>query len=202
MLTPVRWISARRLGPGGRALALAVSLGLVAAGVAGCGASAAEGAGGTSGPAEGGFGWFAYSDPDSVAGQELGTPVDAVERAGLRLPDHASWQRVETRSFTGFTESYLFVFQVDAATAAGLCGHHGLPGAGPVPADQSDIRMSMDDPSVSAGSRWCQGTSPTDPRWSRRVLIDAGNPATVHLSLQRRDPTPGPSTPASVVTAK
>ena len=99
-------------------------------------------------------------------------------------------QKVETQSFTGFAESYLFVFEVDAAAAAGFCTQDGLGGPRRVTADRTAVNAGMGGPPVTAGSRWCEGTSPTDPRWCRHVLIDAGDPATVHLSLQRTGPMP------------
>ena len=181
----------------GRASALALLLAFTTAAVAGCGAAVPGGAGSTQLSSEGGFGWFAYGDPAAPGGRELGTPADAVERAGLRLPDRASVQEVETQSFTEFAESYVFVFQVDAAAAAAFCAQDGLGGARPVPADRSAVHVSMGDLQVTAGSRWCEGTASGDPRWSRHVLIDAGDPATVHLSLQRTGSLPVTATPGA-----
>ena len=174
--------------------ALALVLAITVAAAAGCGTARPGGAGEPPPPSEGGFGWFAYGTQATPGGTEPGTPVDAVERAGLRLPQHANMQAVGTQPSAGFAESYLFVFQVDAAAAAGFCTQDGLGGARQVPADRTAAKASLGDPPVTAGSRWCEGTSPADPRWSRHVLIDAGDPATVHLSLQRTGPTAGPAT--------
>jgi hypothetical protein len=165
--------------------AVALVLAITAAAAAGCGTARSGAAGASPAPSEGGFGWFAYDDPNTAGASELATPVDAAERAGLRLPEHASVQKVETQPATGFAESYLFVFQAGAAAAAGICTQDGLGGPRAVPADRTVVNESMGRPPVTAASLWCEGTSPTDPRWSRRVLIDPGDPATVHLLLQR-----------------
>jgi hypothetical protein len=178
-----------------RAAAGALVLAITAAAAAGCGTARSGAAGATPAPSEGGFGWFAYGDSNAAGASEPGTPVDAVERAGLRLSEHANMQQVATQSVSGLAESYLFVFQAGAAAAAGICSQDGLGGLRAVPADRMVLSVNMGSPPVTAGSRWCEGTSPTDPRWTRRVLIDAGDPATVHLLLQRTGPVPDGATP-------
>ena len=170
----------------GRARHLASALVCVAtaATVAGC-ATANQPAGSTTTLPDGGFGWFAYSPicPTDASGRPIGT---AIERSGLTLPATAKVQRVETQDGPTGTEHYLFVFEVDRATATAFCDHGGLGGAVTVPDDVSDdVMLSLGHPRVTDGSRWCASTSATEPAWSRYALLDPGDPATVHLALQR-----------------
>lgn len=164
----------------------AVSAGAVLAITAGCGTAGLPTGSTTTVPSVE-FGWFAYGDPSATdaSGLPNGTPVDAVERAGLTLPANAKVQRVETQSLDGRAESYLFVFDVDPATAVAFCRQDGLGGARQVTALPSNAAASLGDVALTDGSRWCQSASPKDARWSRYVLIDDGDPARVHLSLQR-----------------
>lgn len=173
------------------AAAAAATLALAACGTP---PAATPSAGGTAPSTGDSYGWFAYAgtrtgDTVGVAGEHgIPGPVDALERADLRLPDHADVRQVATQTFTGSAESYLFVFRVSAADAVDFCGQGGLGGAGPVPAIPQAVAEALDHPAVTAGSRWCAGPAPTDPRWSRYAVIVPGaqdGPTTVHLLLQR-----------------
>lgn len=151
--------------------------------IAGCGTVDLEGGAGgsTTTPPTVEYGWFSFN----TLGSPDGTPVDAVERAGLQLPGDAKVQRVETQAFDGYAESYLFVFQLGPASAAAFCYQDGLGGARKVTTLPSAANLSMGNPRVTGNSRWCGSAAPNDPSWSRYVLINGGDPATVHLSLQR-----------------
>lgn len=140
------------------------------------------------------YGWFAYagtSTGDIVGvGGEHGVPgpVDAVERADLRLPAHADVRQVSTQTFTGYAESYLFVFRLPDADAVAFCDQGGLGGARLAPNISGEIAEGLGHPAVTTRSRWCASPAPTDPRWSRYAVIVAGAPgapATVHLLLRR-----------------
>ncbi len=141
----------------------------------------------------GSYGWFAYEPATADAsGTPISPPaeafVDPIARSGLSLPDSAHVQSVEGQAAATGAERYLFVFEVDRATAATFCQQGGLGGAGPVPSAAGTVLTSMGNPPVTGSSRWCAGTSPTDPTWARYVLLDAGDPTTVHLSLHRDTP--------------
>lgn len=160
-----------------------------AAAVAGCGTPNQPGGSTTAVPDGGvGFGWFAYAPlgATDASGRPVGTPVDAVERSGLRLPATATVTEVGTHGGPIGTESYLFAFRVDRSTATAFCEQGGLGGAVAVPRDVSDdVMAALGSPRVTEGSRWCASTSTTHPAWSRYALVDPGDPTTVHLALQR-----------------
>ncbi|GAA5021569.1 hypothetical protein GCM10023258_11050 [Terrabacter aeriphilus] len=160
--------------------------------LAGCGSGASPGAGGNSTPvpSAGGYGWVAFDPPPGATGASgarlvAHTPPDALELAGLRLPDGAEVQRVETQAPAMKAESFLFVVRADRASAEAVCDEAGLGGARVVASIPGDAAASMVDPVVGPGSRWCSRADTTGDRWEGYVLIAPGDPATVQISVQR-----------------
>ncbi|NUQ32973.1 MAG: hypothetical protein HOP99_09205 [Dermatophilaceae bacterium] len=177
---------------------VAAAAGALVIALAGCGTARTATLGGapagapTDQPSGTAYGWFAYAG--TATGEPVGGdhgipgPVDALERADLRLPDHADVRRVVTQTSAGYAESYLFVFRVPAAEADDFCSQGGLGGARPVSSIPEAVAEDLDHPAVTARSRWCAGPAPTDARWSRYAVIvpgAGGDPATTHLLLQR-----------------
>lgn len=166
--------------------------GVGAALLAGCGSGASPGAGGDSTPvpSAGGYGWVAFDPPPGAtdaSGARLvaHTPPDALELAGLRLPDGADVRQVATQAVEGKAESFLFVVRTDRASAEGVCDQAALGGARVVASIPGDAAASMVDPVVGPASRWCARADTTGDRWERYVLIAPDDPATVQISVQR-----------------
>jgi hypothetical protein len=130
----------------------------------------------TTGPAE--FGWLV---PAGVP-----TPVEMLDRAGIRLPAAADFTQTATQVLDERNLAYLFVFRVDPRTAYALCDQAGLGGARNPTGIPAPAKASIGEAPFTDGSRWCEGAAPNDPRVFRYVLIEPGTPATVHLSIQLR----------------
>lgn len=158
--------------------------------LAGCGSSPGAGGDSTPVPSAGGYGWVAFDPPpgatDSSGARLVAhTPPDALELAGLRLPDGADVRQVATQTVEGKAESFLFVVRTDRAAAEAVCDQAGLGGARVVDSIPGDAAASMVDPVVGPASRWCSRADTTGDRWERYVLIAPGDPATVQISVQR-----------------
>ena len=125
-----------------------------------------------------GFGWFG---PVLTSGN----PGDAVERAGLVWPAGAVVNRTEYLGLKGRAEAYVFTFTVDAVAADALCQQEGFGGPGPAVAIPAPARGSLGGLPLTSRSRWCEGSPPGDPKWLRYLLVDGGDPTTVHLALER-----------------
>lgn len=146
-------------------------------GAAGCGlvSQAAEQAT-TTVPA--GFGW--------VVPAGVPSPVEMLNRAGIRLPAAADFTQTATEALDERNLTYLFVFRVDPQTAYALCDQAGLGGARSPKGIPAPAKARIGEAPVTDGSRWCEGAAPNDPSVFRYVLIEPGTPATVHLSIQLR----------------
>lgn len=116
------------------------------------------------------------------------SPEAVLAAAGLQLPPGAGGAEVETR--TGLAENvedaYRVTFVVDRAGALGFCASGGLGGDLPAVAVTDAQRQSLGlDGDPADESRLCSAQWPEDPAWQRTVLIEPGDPTTVHVGIER-----------------
>ena len=174
MTTPVHDVG-RRFRVAATTMATAAA---VVGAVAGCGTERGPGRHGARLTGSGVFGWAAPAG--------IPNPVQALDLADISLPPEAQFQETGTQILDEHTTAYSFVFRIDPEGALAFCDQDGLGGARRVSALPTRARESFGNVSVSDASRWCARAAPGDPTWFRYVLIDAGTPSTVHLSIQHQ----------------
>lgn len=115
-------------------------------------------------------------------GDDVDDPAAAMQEAGLTLPSGASDARVESRDMPDRKAAYAVTFTAPRAEAEALCDQLGGVGfASRVPGTHADL---IGDLPVEDGARQCEMNGDVGGLWFRYALIEPGDPATVHVSLQ------------------
>ena len=113
---------------------------------------------------------------------ERPSPAEAMDRAGLTLPEEATDATITSKDLPDRRHAWAVTFTAPRAQAEAVCDPMGGVGRQSyVPSTHSAL---LGDLEVGDDSRGCEATSHDGGMWFRFVLIDPGDPATVHVSLQ------------------
>lgn len=115
---------------------------------------------------------------------DLPTPAEAMEQAGLELPAGAQDVTITSKELPDRAHAWAVTFTAERADAEALCEPMG--GAG----HQSFVpkmhqELLGDDVQASQETRGCSASTGNGGLWGRFVLIEPGDPAVVHVSLQQ-----------------
>lgn len=112
----------------------------------------------------------------------LPSPAEAMERAGLTMPKGATGAEISTKELPDRRHAWAVTFTAPRSEALAVC--EPLGGAGHQSFVPKMHRKLLGDLPTSEASRGCNASTGDGGLWGRFVLIDPGDPATVHISLQ------------------
>lgn len=115
--------------------------------------------------------------------QDLPSPAEAMHEAGLELPAGAQDVEIRSADLPDRKHSWALTFTVTRAEAEAICEPMG--GAGRqsfVPKMHQELLGDVD---AGPDTRGCSASTGNGGLWGRFVLIEPGDPATVHVSLQQ-----------------
>lgn len=119
----------------------------------------------------------------SSSADQAADPAEALGRAGLALPSEATDASLEVADAEDADEAYAVTFQLPRSQVEEFCSSGGLGGSLPAVTLNPTHEPVLGTLPVSGESRSCDAVDPDNPSWWRYVLVDPGDPATVHISL-------------------
>ncbi len=112
------------------------------------------------------------------------TAAQALERAGLQLPEDAREATIEPVDLPEASEAYAVTFTLPRAEVEDFLASGDLGGSLPATALPVTHKPVLGDLEVTDGSRHAEAVWPEDVRWWRYALADPGDPSTIHVALQ------------------
>lgn len=115
--------------------------------------------------------------------EELPSPSEAMQQAGLELPAGATDVTITSSDLPDREHAWALVFTAPRVEAEAVCEPMG--GAGRqsfVPKMHQEL---LGDVEAGPETRGCSASTGNGGLWGRFVLIEPGDPATVHVSLQQ-----------------
>ncbi len=113
---------------------------------------------------------------------ETPTAEAALREAGLTLPGSATDATVTTKDLPDRRRAWAVTFSAPRAEVEEFCSPMG--GLGFRSSVPSTHRELLGDVPTSDETKGCESTSHDGGNWFRFVLVQPGDPATVHVSLQ------------------
>ena len=114
--------------------------------------------------------------------EDLPSPAEAMERAGLMMPKGATGAEISTTELPDRRHAWAVTFTAPRPAALAVC--EPLGGAGHQSFVPKMHQKLLGDLPTSEASRGCSASTGNGGLWARFVLVDPGDPATVHVSLQ------------------
>lgn len=115
-------------------------------------------------------------------GDDVPSPGEAMEQAGLTMPKGAIGAEITSKELPDRRHAWAVTFTAPRSEAMAVC--EPLGGAGHQSFVPKMHRKLLGDLPTSEASRGCSASTGDGGLWGRFVLIDPGDPATVHVSLQ------------------
>ncbi|CAM4185380.1 hypothetical protein [Janibacter anophelis] len=115
--------------------------------------------------------------------EDVPSPGDAMQQAGLELPAGAEGVRITSADLPDRRHAWALTFTAPREQAEAICEPMG--GAGRqsfVPKMHQELLGDLD---AGPETRGCSASTGNGGLWGRFVLIEPGDPATVHVSLQQ-----------------
>ncbi|WP_068260040.1 hypothetical protein [Janibacter limosus] len=122
---------------------------------------------------------FGGQDPT----EDLPSPSEAMQQAGLELPAGAQDVTITSSDLPDRKHAWALTFTAPRGEAEAICEPMG--GAGRqsfVPTMHQEL---LGDVEAGPETRGCSASTGNGGLWGRFVLIEPGDPATVHVSLQQ-----------------
>lgn len=115
--------------------------------------------------------------------EDLPSPSEAMQQAGLELPPGATGVTITSSDLPDREHAWALAFTAPRVEAEAICEPMG--GAGRqsfVPKMHQEL---LGDVEAGPETRGCSASTGNGGLWGRFVLIEPGDPATVHVSLQQ-----------------
>lgn len=114
---------------------------------------------------------------------EVPSPEQALDAAGLELPDGVTDAALESKDLEGRRSAYAITFTASRADAEAFCDQLG--GLGHLSAISPTDQPVLGEVSVTPETRGCNASTAKDGiRWFRFAMVDGGDPTTVRVALQ------------------